>query len=664
MKRILAAVAALFLLIVPTVKADRLAIVYSTRTPYSAKTTDDNTSWLSLRRVVQSVADKLGMDYDIFPDYAFPTIYGFNVTAGFPPHTRSYAATAYIGYRAGTQVSGDFSADSFTVFSPWNGAGGRPTNQQRNPIVLFGTPTINNSSGAWQSAALCSTGVSVALSPFSSLGYGGQSHSAYLVGTNFVWKEWDNLYPLPRIATPPPGILRTIIGFKTANATPFASGGDYRCQDCDEIIGGTSAAASDTLGPLWARYIDSAPTSRSQAMFFCWPAPNHSYRGGSYSAASIAQAFVALDSAAGGKLIGVRPGWKPIDIALVIGRGFSRSAPTTAPTLPTNYGGVAFNGGAGGFTDTTRLYQTAGDVGRLGAPITLTVNIDSVQANWQENRYWAQIPSIQYALESTSGAISSSKTTRASKYRIADPFGAQRARAIGYFGNPIADDDTTMQGLLRFGRARIDSIWPGKASRAVFPCNYDGIPSNFPFRSLPNINTYNMALWTAGFRVVAFAPDYPNTSPSNTWSLNGSGNAVWATENAWFGPAEQRYPVFTDSASTTKIGSVFHVAVPTGFIAEYSNKNLIMAHNAANDFVQGIFTDNGVAQDYINYYHSFRQPRHILRYEAYSLYSNNVDEPNRYGYWQMKSVVHSMKALNALSWKGREIVRFVYAGDL
>lgn len=58
-----------------------------------------------------------------------------------------------------------------------------------------------------------------------------------------------------------------------------------------------------------------------------------------------------------------------------------------------------------------------------------------------------------------------------------------------------------------------------------------------------------------------------------------------------------------------------------------------------------------------------RSTRRIFRVEAYSLGGQSAaDNPNRYGYWQMKQVVMSMQAVNKVA--GRELVRFVFAGDL
>lgn len=667
MKRFLAALAALWMLLVAhPATAEKMLFVIKTRTSYGDKSNSDARTHLLQRMEVQKTAETLGIDGDFFFDYQVPT-----KNALTSNHNGvQYGGTVIVGARFGTALSGLCYEDSLTLYSVWDGNSGRPTNAQRRPILFMCVPNVsgNNSALLTYSTAgsppACSTGTALSISTFASIGAGGQVRSAFLAGSSMTWKEWDCIYPVPRLSTAPPGILRTIVGFKITPANTYVSGGDYRCgDDCDDV-GSTIQTTSDSLGILWARYIDSAPTSRKQAMFFCWPTANTAFGGGTYSQAAMAMGLAALDSAAGKTMIGQRPGWKPVEMALVIGRGFSESTPNTAPTPPSNYGGIARTGGAGGNApDSVRIKATLDLMGAWGVPWTVTACPDSVAINKGFLSWWSRLKSVQYAVEVTNGTWTGAKLNSTSKFATNDPFGHLSARAIGYYGNPMAADDTTMQALAKFAKDRIDSV-TGAASRAIFPAHYDGIPINFALRKLPNIDTYNMALWTAGYRVVVFAPDMANSNPSMTWGRKGQlTQSDWATDNYSFGSAEVSYPVFTDSTARTKIGRITHVMCPTGLIAEYPSSNLVMNHNAANDFIQSVFTGIGLSQDYQNYYHSFRQPRRIFRVEAYSLGAQSaVDNPNRYGYWQMKQVVMSMKALNQIA--GRTVVKFVMAGDL
>lgn len=664
MKRALAALAALWMLFAPALaRADKTMVVLETATPYWAKSNDDNLAWLRQRKEVQATMETMGFDADVFFDWQVPTISA--LTGSFAG--RTYGGLVLVGTRFGSTPSGWCSKDSLTLYGPWDGVGGRPTNAQRKPILFIGVPNVSGNGSAWISSSTCSTGTGMSIGTFPS---GGASRSAFLAGSNLAWKEWDCIYQVPRGALTTPGpdgkyvITRTIVGFKMSDAANYRSGGDFRCLNCDDV-GSTTPAASDSLGIVWARYIDAEPTSRRQAMFFAWPTANTAYGGGTYSQAAMCIALAALDSASGGKLAGQTPGWKPTEMALVIGRGFSESSPTSSPAVPTNYGGIARRGGVlGNDPDSTRIQETLSDMGSWGVVWTVTAAPDSAIANRGFLPWWERLRRVQYAVEVTNGAWTGAKLNATSKYATNDPFGRLRSRALGYYGNPMADNDTTMQALLRFARMRLDSIAPGRASRAVFPCHYDGIPSNFALRQLPNIDTYNMVLWTAGYRVVVFAPDLANSNPGMTWGRKGSlTQSDWATDNYAFGSAEIRYNVYTDSTAKVRIGSMLHVQCPTGLIAEAPNANLIMSHNAANDFLQGVFTRIGLSQDYQDYYHSFRQPRRIFRVEAYSLGGQSAaDNPNRYGYWQMKQVVMSMQAVNKVA--GRELVRFVYAGDL
>lgn len=655
MKRILAALAALWMLCAPSLaRADKTMVVLETATPYwSNPATGDGLAWLRQRKEVQATMETMGFDSDVFFDWQVPTINALTGTFA----SRNYGGLVVVGARFGSNPSGWCSFDSLTLYKPWDGASGRPTNAQRIPMLFFGVPNVSGNGSAWISSSTCSTGTGMAVGAFNAAQ--GPNRSAFLAGSNLVWKEWDCIYQVPRHATPPPGILRTIVGFKMSDAANYRSGGEFRCLNCDDV-GSTTPATSDSLGIVWARYIDAAPTSLKQTMIFAWPTANTAFGGGTYSQAAMCQALAALDSVSGGKLAGKTPGWEPTEMALVIGRGFSESRPTTSPTPPTNYGGFAREGNP----DSTRSKTRIADMGTWGARFTVTAAPDSMIANRGYLQWWDQLKNVQYAVEVTNGTWTLAKLNATSKYATNDPFGRLRARAIGYFGNPMADNDTTMQALLRFARMRVDSIAPGRASRAVFPCNYDGIPSNFALRQLPNIDTYNMALWTAGYRVIVWAPDMANSNPGMTWGRKGQATqSDWATDNYAFGSAEVRYNVYSDSTARTRIGSILHAQCPTGLIAEFPSTNFTMSHNAANDFLQGVFTKIGLSQDYQDYYHSFRQPRRIFRVEAYSLGAqSDSDNPNAYGYWQMKQVVMSMQAVNKIA--GRELVRFVYAGDL
>lgn len=656
MRRVIAALAALWMLVAQTADAGKLMGVYKTYTPYLlTKGTADSRAWDLQRREVQSTMETLGIDCDLFADYQVPTINALTSNM----YGVQYEATLIIGPRMDLTSAGYCRDDSLTLYAPWDGTGGKPTQAQRKPILFIGVPVVSGVGGAWKTSATCSTGTDMTIGVFPTAQ--GPARSAFLAGSDLVWKEWDCIYPVPRAATPPAGILRTLIGFKMTTANNYVSGGDYRCDYCDDV-GSTMPSTSDSLGPLWARYRDAKDTS---PQIYCWPTANSANGGGTYSQAIMAAGFAALDSVCGWRLIGQRPGWKPVEMSLVVGRGFSESTPNTSPTPPSAYGGIARRSGVtGNEPDSNRTKVRIAKMGTWNIPWTVLSSPDSMIANRGFLSWWEQLNTVQYAVEVTNGTWASQPLNATSKYAVNDPFGRLRARAIGYYGNPIADDDTTMQGLLRFARQRIDSVVPGRASRAVFPAHFDGIPSNFPLRQLPNIDTYNMALWTAGFRVVVFAPDISNSNPGMTWARKGTlTQSDWATDNYAFGAGEVSYPVFTDSTARTRIGRILHAQCPTGLIAEYPNKNLMMTHNAANDFLQGVFTRIGLSQDYQDYYHSFRQPRRIFRVEAYSLGAQSaVDNPNAYGYWQMKQVVMSMKAVNALA--GRTVVKFVYAGDL
>lgn len=673
MRRLLAALAALYLLVAPAV-ANAVAARVLVVTPARYPSNDDRAFQNQLRAWTMSL-DALGVYHT---EVRADQIWGCDMLTG----TLRYGGRAPLGTRT---TSYDavitvpwFSAfstshDSLTRYSFWDGSStSLPANASRVIQIMAGPPATNSiTSATWGPTAQCSTGVkSFTLVSNGTTGYVGPARSTYLAGTSLVWKTfYDMQAPRMNIASDAtPGILRPVFGWKTSAAGgPTVGGAGHRfelCFDCDSMVTYDSNYPDSAF--LWARYMYATDT---HPVIYAWQGPGMSFGGGTYSTSAIVGAIAMADSLLGGRLIGQKPMWEPLKASIYIGHGFTHS------TGATSY--ATFDGGGVASGDTTFLKQTLDSLAKLGVPVTLGVNVDSIASYPNEKAWFANYTNFKYAIESTTGAWGTApngpNAGAASSTRHVDLFGYERDRTMGYWGQTcLTAADTSVACNLITARAIIEAAWPGKFCGAVSPTKADFIPAQYTkfvtgsgyHPSVPDLDSTNTALFWAGIRTVIVDPDIVDTSPNTSWSLNGAQAQITAGSYKAAFNTQRRRTVYADPfTKTTAVGSIFYAdrelvnAEATG-----SNMNLSLQHNYTEDFMQGLFTNLRNLSDTRFYYHTYRSRNSVFKTEIGAFAGIGDGTGKRSGWWQVKHVVNQCKAINALA--GRTVVKFVYADDL
>lgn len=677
MRRLLAALAALYLLAAPAEAAVAVPAKLVILTPTSYANADNRAYGVQLRAWTQAL-DNLGVYHT---EVRADQMWGCDqLTGTLRSYGRSGAGTVTNSYDVVIALpwysAMSTSMDSVTKYSYWTGANASlPANSARVIQIFAGPPAASGiTSASFGPTSTCSTGVkSFTLTNPGSITPDRRAMTAYLAGSSIVWKEWTGVQAagMNTLADATPGILRPVLGFKTSAAGRATVGGDASrynaCFDCDSMISYSTDYPDSAY--LWARYRDA--NDRAPMIYsFMGPQPFGAY---SYSIAAIVGAISMADSLLGGRLIGQKPGWTPLKASIYIAGGFKHSTATASY--------ATFDGGGVFVGDTTFLKTTLDSLAGLGVPVTLGVNVDTIASYPNEKAWFARYTNFKYAIESTTGAWGTApngpNAGEASATRHVDLFGYERDRTMGYWGQTCTTAaDTSVACNLLSARAIIEAAWPGKFCGAVAPLKLDMIPAQYTrfvsgsgyHPSVPDLDSTNTALYWAGIRTVIVGPDHVDTSPNTSWSLNGASAQVVAGSYKAAFNAQRRRTVYADPATkTTPIGSIFY-AVRQLDNAESpgSDFNLgstsVNTHNYAGDFVQGLFTNLRLNNDYRFYYHTFRTQNTVFRHELGAFAGSGDGTGKRSGWWQVKYAVNQIKAINRLA--GRTVVQFVYADEL
>lgn len=671
MRRLLAALAALYMLAAPAV-ASAAAARALVITPASYPNNDDRAFQNQLRAWTMTL-DALGVYHT---EVREDNIWGCDMLVGtvrkggrafFGTDTTHYDVVVSVPFYSARSTS----LDSVSRYSYWTGASqSLPANHNRVIQIMAGPPSISGiTSATWGPTASCSTGVkSFTMVATAAIGISGPTRTTYLAGSDLVWKNFYGMQG-PRmnvLSDATPGILRPVFGWKTSAANSDGNVGGSRfekCFDCDSMI--TYSSTFPDTAIMWARYMTG---NTAAPMIFTWQGPNMAFGGGNYATAPIVGSIAMADSLLGGRLIGQKPGWSPLRAAIYIGSGFKHSAGATSY--------ATFDGGGVASGDTTFLKTTLDSLAGLGVPITLGVNVDSIASYPNEKAWFANYRNFKYAIESTAGAWGTAPNgpdaSAASSTRHVDLFGYERDRTMGYWGQTCTTAaDTSVACNLLSARAIIEAAWPGKFCGAVAPTKLDLIPAQYTkFRtseyhpSVPDLDSTNTALYWAGIRTVIVGPDHVDTSPNTSYSLNGAGAFVAAASYKAAFNAERRRTVYADPATkTTPIGSIFYATrMLDNAESSGSNLNLTLQHNYSEDFMLAFFTNLRNLGDTRFYYHTYRSRSSVYRTELGSFAGVGDGTGKRSGWWQVKHVVNQCKAFNTLA--GRTVVQFVYADEL
>lgn len=577
--------------------------------------------------------------------------------------------------------------DSLTLYgstsAPALAARGQTSVRDRATLIFAGPPQVVGVGSAFGPSTSCSTGVVSYVSAFPN--DAAQGKTLYVGGTKFRWRYGTgvgngNERPIPAVlntstVTPAGGILRSFVGMRTNAAasdvqSPAAANvtRGLACNDCDSLVAGEGAFADSSV--LWTRYIDEKDTHPSIYVSY---ATGNAFGAGNQGIMLMGQALAIADSLLGRRLIGQRPGWEPIKVALEVNGGFQRSK--------VGQGGLQVGDGVNICLEDSARYKpmVRDSVPSLGIKWTMTVNQDSISSYPYEANWYRDIPRLKFMPLPVAGMWTGE--TVANQYRIVDPFGVNSGttRALGSYGQVCTSSDVAVTTcLLKWAFARVDSAFKGKVCYAIYPPKDDLIAYAFNGgkSGIPSLEELSASLWWSGVRVVVFGPDNVNSAPNTSYSVNGAGAFVKSTDIYQPLTAERRVLV-SDPADPSRrvLGSLFYAAsqLEPGEGGEY---NLNLLHDYAADFWQGVFYKVRLYPDQRYYYHVFRTPNHIFRVPVGSLHgekgndgtnytvggANSTYWARRWGWWQIKSVVNQSLALNKFA--GRELIRWVYVDEL
>lgn len=607
--------------------------------------------------------EALGIYYDTAPPEALPTYQALTGKWywGLGGQYRQYELvihpTTWCGYSTGYIGC---NSDSLTLYATWDGSGGKPTNAQRVMQIMGGFPHVPSAGGTpYNPTGACTTGVQNLTNSFDYAT--GSTTTIYRPGGSRSWSTGGNAdRPLAAnlFDTGFPGILRNVIA---ANRNATASDGaglerSYACDDCDSLVNVGNRDSSI----VWARYRDANDTAPVVWAHY----QQASYSNGAHSIIGMLAPLAMADSLLKHRLIGQKPGWEPIKLALFLNGAFQRSNPGA---------GSVQTGQARGWSpsDSTRGKAMVRDTlpQKLGIKITLGYNPDSVGAYAHEKAWYAGIPNLKFLPIPYTGAWGGVHGN-ASKYLLDDVYGFARARAIGFYGQSCTNpNDTTMTCGIKWAFARTDSIWPGRTCYAIYPPRGQLLPTQFgkKLSGFPSFDGFHAALYSAGVRVIVTEPDFADATPNsfgfNNASGGGMGYSIAATAGLPF-PDTRRVTVWADSLHTgAPVGSILYAGAQLNN-AEYQSSNRQPMHVYGEDFLNGALFGVRLRSDYRFYYHAFRTRSLVLRVDVAGLQGlAETGWPRRYAWWnQIKQAVYPTQEANALA--GREIFRWVYVDEL
>lgn len=560
-------------------------------------------------------------------------------------------------------------------------------------IWWMGPTNSSEGGGMWlnnQPFAACTTGSGIAIGA----SFNNKQMTAHLGGKepNYTLKngEWrssgaNSFTPYNRVMvgdyaapadTSGPGTLRTLVRLSSSNfVTPIAdlSNTDFtsdqdKCYGCFGYQTGGVPLAMDTT-VMWER--DRDPASPPTGFF--WP---QAQGGIGYSVGLALMQIARMDSAAGGTLIGQTPGWKPIPIALLLDGLFASSSDATTATDFSSRGITCIPGGAcdtsivKGGVATIEAALTARD---LMAPLTVSVNPDSAQTflsriGWVTGNSRAN---IKFCLATWVAVTAGSKAYNASRYHVADPFGALRGRSWLDADGVCADGDTTTDCLLSFSRARLDSIpaMKGRLVNAVVPGLWDYVPTGYTKSMMPNPDSMALALARAKISTVVFTPAEGIYPPgcSKCVDLNNNLAVAPATGIPGLNGGEFTLPVRFPLGTDNVVGSVRFVAT-RGAVREDVGHSQNLTHNYAEEFLAGLILPQGpwYISDLQNYYHTFHTHLSVFTIQASMLgCSHGSGGITRAPAMELAtSLIGQVNAINSLAWKGRPLIKFVYLDEV
>lgn len=570
---------------------------------------------------------------------------------------------------------------------------GGVTKAPRVPVLaLFGshvgqtvqaTNGDNLFDGAYGSTARCTTGVS----SYSETAFPSVVRSS-TGGGNGQWLSSANLAGFIPNATPPTGGFRPWLRINATHAQRFMQYNGINANNADSVMAGAGvdsltmwerpftglyAGAGNTL-PIkpfvWANIMGASPCNDSSAASLNRPCE--------YDAVVLLAALARLDTLTSGGVFRKRH-----TAAIVISGAFER----TQRRLP---------GGANN-ADSTVIKACIDSLAANGVPVTVTVNVDSVETYPNELAWWTgKGLAVRFAPVATIGVSDTTALAASANWSITRPvdvFGRFRARA--FYGDSASlhtytsggSDSSIYQGLLYLKRKATRLGLLPLSSTIIAPMD-DWSPKNMLSKSnaLDSLmRVFRLAGYSAALvdvqrpeaninRIVVSEKDrvrgWYGVQRTHYNRLSGEDfRFVGHTGYGISGGAQ--YFITTGDSTAGAWPFVFGGGGPTS--APYSHQALSrfwsgFAHDKWRDFdwfqTDGVSLMGGYLDVRIpsaDLFNDFRRAN-VWKFHVSDLSGNPNGPPARPGWWAIKSLNNQFRAINRIA--GRTVVSLGFPEDI
>jgi hypothetical protein len=593
----------------------------------------DNSNRRAMNSQIPRLLPWLGIDYDILgPGVGkteWPRVGVATFGTGPGATTQAYSACLILG--TGIQSAkppGIFRQDSMT----------------RSVTVssIIKMPTIPTIRIAEAGMGLQSTTDSTGCDGSQATHFKPEDGDLYVPGTGIRWGGVGGRTGSPDYNAT--GGLRTLLGWGTTDRTLYI---------------GTNTAP---IPPAWGdSLVAQATRPESASVWVKWNthvagAAHQIYVSDADNYAQISEwtqyvlALAYADSLVGGTLIK-----RPIKLGICVRGGWRRNSAV-------NEGGMVT-------ADSAAFIATMDSLATLGVPITVGVNLDSLENYTRDKVWWARAGKVSYAPENWASLDTTKLSRGASWQNPCDLFGAKRKRIA--FGDG-STTDTSIAGLTRAAFWKLDSAFGrGNVDRVLIP------PGSIwdPLLSTANSrDSVVSAFASGGARGIVLNASWNGGASSSRQRFVNSG-----TVPIRFGAAAgSRFkllmtPGWTDSGAASAWGPLGEGLRSTGATGDILPFNHHVSDNfgrswmGVNPFYQGGSTNNNDASsnDSLNVGPCFVYTVHAGDFGGGGFSPN----PSRPGYQQIKMLWMMAKAINNFAYaypdgRRKQIIVFTKLQDL
>lgn len=536
------------------------------------------------------------------------------------------------------------------------------------PQIFVGATAVTGGS-LYGNIAACTTGVK-STGGMSTLVNHGAATSLRRVGSDLGWKVMPvsnsyiyhrndaNALVIDRATRDRIIRSRVIVGGSSGagiNNPKGASGESYPDSMSNPESGTSSPLADTALVYTQERFVGDT----AAMVFMLAPTVTNSFIPQPH--ALFAMCVAIADSAAGGAIIGQRPGWQPPAMGVVVSGAFTHSVSNIGDNTEWNTHGTQ----VATIDDSQHLADGAEIIDNLGVPVLVTVNLDSVAAYPNEKPVWARIAKARFTPESRIGVGTTlvGAAVNANRYNSPDVLGYKRERAIitdDRYNNGTACDgsDTTLSCLLEYSRIRLDSIpeFHGRLSKTLVAPWGDYIPRQYRKGFTPGADSLHTAMVRAKFTtgIIQVIPDETMGSGSQ---FNSAGGLIARGDEA---PSVPR-----PSAGRYRMGNgLGDFRWLAARHIDEANNGFVASHSISDEFMDGFFGSPWYIDDLVGWRHNFRTRLHVyfIKPGDMGFRATSTSNVSRHGLHELRWVVNQVKAINAFA--GRTVIAFAYPEDI